>query len=170
MLRPRDKQAPLIARGGLHMFNDKDKRKFKYKSDGKTKCKGKGKSEQNLQTELNRQTTEGYGVSELHELVRTSDLTAVETYLKNNPEHLNLLDSNHTTAACLAAQTNNLALLSMLAEKDGIDFTTGDFDGNTPMSWAKKHGNKEMIVLIKNVKSFERPSDDVPLDIAGPSL
>jgi len=144
MIRPIEKRTRLITSEGPGMFN---------------KAKGKGtkkrKVGENLQTELNRQTAAEYGISELHELVRSGSISAVEIYLKNNPEHLNNLDTNHTTAACLAAQVNNLDMLSILAKKDGIDFTTGDFDDNTPMSWAKKHANEAMINLIKKTQTLE---------------
>ena len=113
--------------------------------------KEKLNGEIDLQNELDREMTKEHGLIQIVEYARIGNTSGIMNLLKNGSNTLNYRDKSGATAVNVAAQRNDFETLQVLV-KAGADLTIPDLDGRTPIKWAEKHKNVEMInFIIENI-------------------
>lgn len=71
--------------------------------------------------------------------------------LKRNSDDVNQKNSlNNKTGLHFACENNSIELVRLLLSNEKIKTEDEDSSGNTPMSYAKFNGNKEIIELFTN--------------------
>lgn len=83
----------------------------------------------------------------LHHAVCSGDLTTVEILVKRDDVALNAQTSDGASALCLASETGQTPIFSMLIDRDA-DMNLEDEDGNDALKLAARGGFSEMVRIL----------------------
>lgn len=79
------------------------------------------------------------------------DIVNIFLDLKRNSDDVNQKNSlNNKTGLHFACENNSIDLVRLLLSNEKIQTEDEDSSGNTPMSYAKFNGNKDIIELLIN--------------------
>lgn len=84
----------------------------------------------------------------LHFLVSTGQLDEVKAYC-NKRFDVEILDEFGNSATIKAAEVNNVEILKVLIDAGATVDIQNDI-GYSPLSWAERHKNQEMVNLIES--------------------